>query len=113
MKLSILSEDIRYNQQNREVYKVATTILDEIINKMPEANCHIYSASEEKCEVVIRIGEYYNEILKKKSWKFAIKLRVMLAKQYVYIVGTNIRFQFHPDMPEQVANVVYKYSMIA
>lgn len=113
MRLQTLSEDIRYSATNREVYKVATTVLDAIINKIPDINCTIYSANEEKCEVAVRFGEYYNELLKKRTWKFAMKLKVILSKKYVYIVGTNIRFQFGPEMPEQVAGTIYKYLMLS
>ena len=113
MRLQLLAEDIRYSATNREVYKVATTILDAVINKIPDISCTIYSANEEKCEVAVRFGEYYNELLKKRSWKFAMKLRVLLSKKYVYIVGTNIRFPFSPEMPDKVAGTIYKYLMLA
>jgi hypothetical protein len=108
-----LTEDIRYSVNNREVYKVATIVLDAVINKIPEISCTIYSANEEKCEVAVRYGEYYNELLKKRSWKFAMKLRVLLSKRHVYIVGTNIRFPFSDEMPDQVAGIIYKYLMLS
>lgn len=113
MKLTVLSEDIRYSEGNREVYKITTSILDLIINKVPGVSCTIYSADEERCEASIRYGEEYNKLLNKRHWRFSMKILVSLSKQYVYIHGTNIRFPFSPEMPELVATTIFKYLMLA
>lgn len=113
MKLNALSEDIRYSDENREVYKITTAILDLIINKVPGVSCTIYSAGSEHCEATIKYGEEYNKLLNKRAWKFSMKIIISLKKQYVYIVGTNIRFPFSPEMPELVATTIYKYLMLA